>query len=139
MKQDLVLDCSITMAWCFSDESSKKADKVLTHLVAGDTAHVPNLWALEVSNILAVGEKRKRISAAGISYFLERLQKLPIEMGVATSAYAFTNILNLSREYKISSYDAAYLDLAMRLGAPLATQDKQLLAVAKSAKVELFH
>ncbi len=136
--KELVVDCSITMAWCFADENSKLADKVLEKLVSGSYAHVPSIWSLEVSNILALGEKHNRISAAGIFYFLDRISKLPIQTDIGTGSYAFTNILTLSREYKISSYDASYLDLAIRLGAPLATLDKQLITIAKEVKVEVF-
>ena len=138
MRQQFVLDCSVTMAWCFADETSKYADAVLNSFAEGYSACVPAIWSLEVCNILTVGERRKRISEAGIFYFVERLKQLPVLADPQTHELALNNTLALAREHQLSSYDAAYVELAMRKGISIATQDKKLKQTAKKIKIPLY-
>ena len=133
----LVLDCSIVMAWCFEDEASDTADAALAALAAGE-AIVPGIWPLEVANVLALAEKRGRITAAGIATFVPMLQSLPIAVDPHTSDRAFTDILALARSRQITAYDAAYLELAIRQRVSLATLDERLGRAAQAAGVEAF-
>jgi len=134
--EDFVVDNSVVMSWCFKDETSKYTDAVLDHLEQA-TAFVPAVWPLEVSNVLLVAERRKRLSQADSSRFILLLLELPIIVEQESSARMFSEILALAREYKLSSYDASYLDLAMRKGLPIATTDKNLLAAARRSNVSI--
>ncbi len=133
----LVIDCSVTMAWCFEDETTKETEDILEALIQSN-ALVPSIWPLEVVNVLAVAERRKRISASDSVRFMELVSSLPIQVVQESSLRIFGTISNLARTYELSSYDAAYLDLAMREGAVIATQDKALRKAAKACKVKIF-
>jgi len=135
--EDFVVDNSVVMSWCFKDETSKYTDAILDHLEKA-TAYVPAVWPLEVSNVLLVAERRKRLSQADSSRFILLLLELPIIVEQESSARMFSEILALAREYKLSSYDASYLDLAMRKGLPIATTDKNLLAAARRSNVSIL-
>jgi predicted nucleic acid-binding protein len=130
-----VLDCSTTMAWCFEDEADSRADAVLASLATHE-ALVPSLWPLEVANVLAVCERRGRITSAEIARFLQMLGNLPIVIDSETANRAFDEILSLTRSQQLSAYDAAYLELALREGCPLATLDATLVASSNKLGVE---
>ena len=132
-----VLDCSVAMAWCFSDESDAYSEAVLDGL-ADNEALVPSLWPLEVGNVLLVAERRRRLTAAHTTRFLELLSALPITIDKETPEYALGRILSLAREHSLSSYDATYLELAMRAGLPLATRDARLIKAAKRSGARLL-
>ena len=132
-----VLDCSVAMAWCFEDESDGYADAVLDRLDNG-TAVVPSHWPLEVANVLLVAERRGRLKEADSTRFLELLGALPIEVDSETPARAFGAILSLGREHGLSSYDAAYLELAMRESVPVASLDQPLRLAAEGSGVSLL-
>jgi predicted nucleic acid-binding protein len=132
-----VLDASVAMAWCFGDEATPASKQLLDQLEAG-TASVPTLWHLEVANVLASGQRRHRITAARIVQFIDMLDGLEVAVDQETPARAFGEILDLARAEKLTSYDAAYLELAMRLGVPLATKDRQLGQAAERLGVEVL-
>ena len=129
-----VLDCSIAVAWLFDDEATPETDVLLDRL-KDDHALVPRLWHLELGNVLAQAERRKRISAAQIAAHLERLERLPIVTDTETERRAFREILTLARSERLTTYDAAYLELAMRRGVELATRDKALIRTARGVEV----
>jgi len=131
-----VLDNSVVMAWCFEDENNALADAVLDQLQS-KVAMVPAIWPLEVGNVLLVAERRGRLSEADSARFLTMLSALPIQSETETRQRAMSDILFLAREYKLSTYDASYLDLAMREGVPLATLDKGLQRAATQCQVSL--
>ncbi len=134
----LVLDCSVTMAWCFEDECDEIADAVLGALGTTEV-WVPALWPIEVANVLLVAERRGRITSAGSTRFLELLGGLPILIDGSTHERALSSVLSTGRELGLSAYDAAYVDLAVRLGATLATRDKRLKRVCQEAGIEVFN
>ena len=129
-----VLDCSITLAWFFEDETDAYADAVRDSL-ASVSAVVPSLWPLEVANALLVGERRKQTTEAKATAFLTLLKSLPITTDDETATRAWQEALHLARARNLSAYDAAYLELALRLGLPLATLDRPLTAAAKAVGV----
>jgi predicted nucleic acid-binding protein len=131
-----VLDCSVTMAWCFENEVDPRADALLDSM-KNATACVPCLWALEVANVLLVGERRERLTEADVISFLSRLQQMPIEQEPAADPESIGRVLALARHHGLSAYDATYLEQAMRLGIPLATLDTRLQAAAQAAGVTL--
>jgi predicted nucleic acid-binding protein len=133
----IVIDSSVAIAWCFPDEQDTYSQSVLDAL-ASEKAIVPNLWHLEVANTLVVGERRKRSTQADTVTWLGFLSSLPIEIDEHTKAHAFGDTVSLAREQGLSVYDAAYLELAMRRGLPLATLDDKLKSAAKATGVSLY-
>ena len=132
-----VVDCSVTMAWAFEDESTEQSDAVLDRLIA-EEAIVPGIWPLEVVNVVLAAERRKRLSRARVARFTEVLGSLPIVVDEDGQDRAFSSVLPLARETRLSSYDAAYLELAMRLDVPLATTDVDLRRAASEVGVTLL-
>jgi len=130
----VVIDASITMAWCFEDEANDAADAVLDGL-RDDVAVVPAIWPLEVTNVLLVAERRNRLSEAQAGRFLALLEQLPID--VDDRGTDLMEIVAAGRRHGLSSYDASYLVLAERLGASLATLDQRLADAADGAGVSL--
>ena len=132
-----VLDASVALAWCFADEATEATTGLLETL-ADEMAYVPELWSLEVGNILVAAERRKRISQAGVAEFLSLLRELNIRVDKETSERAFHEILSLAYSEQLTTYDAAYLELAMRLGLPLASKDRHLHKAAKKLGVKIL-
>jgi predicted nucleic acid-binding protein len=132
-----VLDSSIALCWCFDDEATDATRELLDHL-REDTAAVPNLWHLEIANVLALSERRRRITAAEIAQFIALLRTLDLEIDGEAAALAFARILDLAREERLTAYDAAYLELAMRLGVPLASKDRDLCDAAERLGVSVL-
>jgi predicted nucleic acid-binding protein len=132
----LVLDASVTVSWCFPDRRSAFTTRVLRELSNG-FAVVPGLWALEVANALAVAERKGYLGAAHLATFLRDLADLPKQVEHHLPEQAFGRVLELARSSKLSTYDACYLELAQRMGLPLATLDEALKRAAKKADVAL--
>ena len=133
----LVIDCSVTMAWCFEDECDAYADSTLAGLASVEV-RVPCVWSLEVANVLLVAERRDRIAPADSARFVQLLGGLPIVIEHDDRRRTTGPVLDLARRTGLSSYDASYLDLAMRLGVPLATRDKELREAASAVRVQVF-
>jgi predicted nucleic acid-binding protein len=129
----MVLDSSIVGCWCFPDESSPTADAAFGRL-GTEEAIVPVLWWFEVRNVLVINERRGRIDPPGSAAFLADLETLPITFDRQSDS---ETVLALARAHRLTVYDAAYLELARRLDAPLATLDRKLAAAARAAGVSL--
>ena len=136
-KSALVLDASVTLSWCFEDEAHTYGDAVLEYLESGE-ALVPGIWPLEVGNALLVAERKGRLSKADSARFVTLLGQLPITVEQESPERMLGEIIALAREHSLSTYDASYLDLAMRNGLPLATQDSRLLHAAKQCGAEIY-
>lgn len=134
---DLVLDVSLSCAWCFADEATEAGWAILSRLQTS-AAHVPSLWLWETANVLIQAERRERITAAAMRTFLGLLEALPIHIDQASTATIWHDTLALARAHRLTSYDAAYLELALRLGLPLASRDQALQAAARSEGVPLL-
>jgi predicted nucleic acid-binding protein len=132
-----VLDTSVAVSWFFEDEAGEYTAGVLESLTEWE-AVVPSLWPLEVANVLLVAERRRRCSEAEAVRFIELLESLPIATDDDTARGALHGTYQFAREYALTAYDAAYLELAMRLGAPLATLDRHLAEAAAKAGVTIF-
>lgn len=132
----LVIDASSVLAWCFEDEGGPEADALIDKVVA-EGAVVPGLWPLEIANGLVSGERHGRIKPAETAAFVAMIEELPIDTDPVTGDRALHETISLAREHRLSAYDAAYLELAMRLGLPLATDDRSLAAAAKRVGVIL--
>ncbi|MFH0813365.1 MAG: type II toxin-antitoxin system VapC family toxin [Pseudomonadota bacterium] len=137
MSENFVVDNSVVMSWCFKDEINPYADSILDRL-ADSTAFVPPIWPLEVINVLLVAERRQRLSEADSTRFIELLGQLPITVEQEQPEKIMRDIWALAKKYKLSSYDASYLDLAMRKGLPIATLDNNLRTAARKSRVSIF-
>ena len=134
----LVLDGSIVLSWFLPGECTDKVQTVRKRIEGGATAWVPSIWALEIANAFLVAERRKRISQADSAAALTLLRKLPIETDAETALRAGGDILALARQQQLSVYDAVYLELAMRLGIPLASVDGLLRTAGRTLMVPLL-
>lgn len=132
-----VLDVSVTCAWCFADEASQEGWELLS-LLTGTSAHVPALWLWETSNVMLQAERRGRITPAALRTFLGLLETLPIQIDQAATGTAWHDTLALARAHQLTTYDAAYLELALRRSLPLATRDRALLAAAAAEGVAVL-
>lgn len=133
-----VLDCSATLPWVFADEASPAADALLDQLVQGERAWVPALWHLELGNVLLGAKRRNRIDQAGIEAFLSRLAVYDIAVDDQTMERAWQKTFDLALQHGLSTYDASYLELALRRGLPLATLDRPLAAAARASGVPVL-
>jgi predicted nucleic acid-binding protein len=136
-EEGFVLDCSIALAWFFKDETDAYADSV-QYSLAYAAAAVPSLWPLEVTNSFLVGERRGRQTLAQATGWISLLQNLPIRVDTETVSRAWVDTLHVARARALSSYDASYLELALRRGVPLATLDRKLKEAAVAAGVSLY-
>jgi predicted nucleic acid-binding protein len=135
----LVVDASIALAWALPDESSIYADAVLA-IAERDGVRVPELWAREVANGLALAYLRKRMTSADEQAFLTALSHLRIDVAETSSALSVVRDATASAiRYSLTAYDAAYVDLALREGLTLATLDKPMRKAAEQFGVTLFH
>lgn len=123
----LVIDCSAAVPWFLDDEANTWSE-VLLDALPRHALHVPALWHLEFANVLLTAQRRKRIAAKDTRGLLARAARLP--MTTDSRIVPLAEIADLALEHGITTYDAAYLELAIRLNCPLATQDK---ALAKAA------
>jgi predicted nucleic acid-binding protein len=135
--QIFVLDNSVVMSWCFEDEANSYADSVLEKLTTSQ-AIVPAIWVLEVVNVLLVAERRGRIKQSDSTSFLTLLMQLPLEIKQEMHCAAMSELLLLGRTHNLSSYDLAYLNLALHSGCPLATLDQKLVEAAEKTGVPLL-
>ena len=126
----------MAVSWCFADQADAFTDRVLDE-TGGKGAAVPAIWPLELANALLVGERRKKINGSQLKRLLDFIGALPIVVDEEGPRRAFDEILGLGRAQVISAYDACYLELAMRLGLPLATRDGGLKKAARSVGVPL--
>jgi predicted nucleic acid-binding protein len=134
----LVVDASVALAWALPDESSPYADAVLA-VVEQDGLRVPELWARELANGLAVAYLRKRITAADENAFLLALSYLSIDVEEPVPAVgAVRNGTAAAMRYGLTAYDAAYVDLAVRENLTLATLDTAMRKAAEAAGVTIF-
>ena len=130
-----VLDCSVAAAWLFEDEASPETDALLDRLADGP-ALVPLHWRLELANVLVQAERRRRITPAQVATSVDFVERLPIEVDAETERRSFREVLALARSANLTSYDAAYLELALRKGLDLATQDRALVQAAHGLQVK---
>ncbi len=134
----LVIDGSTTIGFLLKDEQEESAVKALDAIERGIPTYVPAHWVVEVANGLIMAERRKRASQADITEALGLVSALPVIADDETAQRAGSDTAGLARQYGLTIYDAAYLELAMRRGASLATTDKDLAKAAKAAGVSIF-
>jgi predicted nucleic acid-binding protein len=135
-----VLDNSVAMRWLLASNKASDqsyAELVLKSLVDAEVL-VPNLWHLDVANVLLSATNREEIEVSEVERFTAQLENLPITVDTLTANQVFGHTISLARAYRLSSYDAAYLELALREGLPLASLDKDLLKAARRSDIEIY-
>lgn len=134
----LVVDASIMLSWLLPDEQSALSLAVRDDLLSAESVWAPAHWRLEVCNALCMAERRKRLDAAGVAQAVALFTQLPVLQDPETNERAGGETLALARQHTLSVYDAAYLELALRRGAFLASLDEPFRAVAKKLGVPIL-
>jgi len=132
-----VVDNSVALAWCFEDEHTQPIMDLLDR-VAETGAVAPLLWPLEALNGLLMAERRKRLDAKRRHRLAGFLRALPVTLDTETADQAWTTTARLAERYRLTLYDAAYLELAQRRKLPLATLDKDLIRTGKTLDMTLL-
>ena len=132
-----VLDCSMTMAWAFRDERTPGTLDALD-LAAREACVAPGVWPLEVCNAVITAQRRGRFTSEDVPRFLALVGGLRVSVEDSSLQHTFDGVLPLAMQHALSSYDAAYLELALRTKAPLATLDAALARAARAAGVEVI-
>ena len=133
-----MLDCSAILALCFEDEDEEYAEYLLDYFTDG-TAISPEIWPLEISNVLLAAVRRKRLVKAEANHFFHLLSSLPVDIIAGHSTLErYGALCELAGEHHLSAYDASYLALALERDLPLATLDRQLIEVATSVGVGIL-
>ena len=130
---EFVLDCSATLPWIFGSEATPATERLLDKVASGAKAWVPSLWHLEVGNVLLGAQRKGRINEAGIEKFLGTLAMYNIEVDHDTAGLAWSKTFSLGERFGLTLYDAAYLELALRKGLPLASLDQTLIGAVQKA------
>ena len=130
-----VLDASMTLAWVFPDEATEATDRLLESLLERQV-YAPGLWPIEVANAFLAATRRRRFEASTWPWIRHSLDALPIAVEPVDPARVGSVVIELAHDRGISVYDAMYLELALRMGLPLATLDERLAAEARAVGVE---
>ena len=132
MSDDLVVDASLVAAFLLREPGGSKFDPILSAVAEGKAAlHVPALFPFEMSNILLMAERRRRITASQREGLCGELALIPFVADPPPSAAVSRRLMALAAEHRLTAYDAAYLELSERLDVPLVTLDQDLLALRK--------
>lgn len=133
----LVLDASVALCWLFDDQATAYTESVLDRLVGGDTVVAPALWPFEIANVVTLAERRRIVNPAQAAVFFQTVGQLSIAVDRAGIEHIFSAVFETARRYRLSAYDAGYLELALREALPLATVDAALRNAARAAGVAI--
>ena len=133
-----IADASATLPWCFADEATPWTEGLLDRLQGGEEMVVPAHWPMEVMNGLIMAVRRKRIDLDRVARFATDLASLTIRIEPPCAAALWHTVLGMANQHDLTVYDAAYLELALRAGLPLATLDGDLQRAARSEGVTLL-
>ena len=137
MNPSFVLDCSVILSWCFRDEQNAYALSVLNRL-ENETAITPWFCPLEFYNVLLVAERKGRIVFDEVNDIVDYVARMGILLDKDIFIWNSMNLLQIARKFSLTSYDAVYLELAMRLRLPLATLDNELHSAAEASGVRIY-
>jgi predicted nucleic acid-binding protein len=132
-----VIDASATLPWCFEDEATAYTEGLLNRCAAGEEVMVASVWPLEITNGLLSAQRRGRVTAERVEQFLTQILRFHIQVEPFTTQQAVREVRQLAKTHQLTTYDAAYLALALRFQLPLATLDKELITAANTAGVRL--
>jgi len=132
-----VADCSVVVASCFDDERTPAVIEVL-RLAQTTTVLVPPHWPVEVANVLLVAERKGRLRPENMRDLLDAIRGWSTEIDAGCHDQVFAATSRLARSHRLTAYDAAYLELALRRAMPLASLDQDLREAAKREGVSLL-
>lgn len=132
----VVVDCSVALNWVMPDEDNALADALLDR-VAVEGGVVPLLFRIEVGNALLLAVRRRRITTETRKNALDRIGELPLVQDREGLDRIWTDCIEFAEALHLSLYDAIYLELARRVGKPLATLDARLAQAASQTGVAL--
>jgi predicted nucleic acid-binding protein len=132
-----VLDSSVALAWLLPDEQGSPADELANRLEEGAVC-APALWPLEVGNALITAQRRKRLTERETELLLRTVQTLPVDLDTKSAGDSFAAVTACARKLGLTTYEAAYLELAQRRGLPLATLDQRLADAARKIGVPVI-
>ena len=136
MVGEFVLDCSMSIAWCFGEEQTEYTRSVQNSFDRGFVAIVPFMWKLEIVNALRMAQKRGRVTEERQEDLLRVLCQMPIDTKYLEEDCM--HLLSLCKKHDLTSYDASYLDLAIKFSAPIATLDSALQRAATKTGVGIY-
>jgi predicted nucleic acid-binding protein len=131
-------DASVSLGWCFSDEATPYTEALLDRLIGGEEAAVPSHWPLEVLNGVIQARRKGRVNEQTVQWYFSSLASFHIVIDAGPGFQRLIAIRELAERHRLTSYDAAYLELAMRLNLPLATLDGELRRAAQAENVPLI-
>ncbi len=120
------MDASIGFAWVYQGQATPETDHLLNEVAAGAMVIVPALWFFEMSNVLLMAQRRRRLTAAQRKAAMEKLTALQLTVDEEGTRIAFGKTSELAEKYGLTIYDATYLELALRRSLPLASRDEAL-------------
>lgn len=132
MSDGFVPDASVTLPWCFPDEATAWTESLLSRVVTGEPVLVPAHWFIEVTNGLLMAVRRRRVTRAKIEEFIKDIADFRITIEAARAPDDWPALVALAEKHRLTTYDAAYLELARRTGLPLATLDRDLRRAAQA-------
>jgi predicted nucleic acid-binding protein len=135
--EPFVLDASVSLAWCFDDEANHYTEELLDWCDAGTDVYVPSIWAFELTNILVQAHRKGRVAQERVDQFIGEILRFAIHVEPLSTEQTVSQVRQLSENYRLTAYDAAYLAVALNRGLPLASQDSDLKAAAIAAGVRL--
>jgi len=133
----LVIDASVTLSWHFDDEARPNTNEIYGRILRGFT-HAPAIWLLEVTNALVLAVRRQRIPTSKLDAFIDELDIMPLTLHQTAGSDRISVIIDIATQHRLTTYDAAYLELAQRLKLPLATYDQDMGRAAKAMDLALF-
>ena len=136
MSASFVVDASVGFAWIYPAQTTPEADQLLNEVAAGAIVVVPALWYLEMSNVLLIAQRRHRLTAIQRKAALEKLTAMQFTADEEGTRHAFGKTSELAEKYGLTTYDATYLELALRRSLPLATRDEALRTAPKQGGVK---
>ena len=125
------------MSWCLNEETVETSSKILKSIIRNEII-VPGLWAYEVANTLTISVRRNKLTVAETHSLLNDIQLLPIEFDKPTTEN-ISSIFNIANEHKLSAYDAAHIELALRMNTQIASFDKEMIKVSKKLGIKIFN
>lgn len=134
----IIVDASVVASWLLEDEQSDYALSVKEKIIEGFTMIQPSIWLFEITNILRNAQRRKRVSFAQSKDYLEAISALPIEISNYFNLHNSKDLFELADKHNLTTYDAAYIQLAKSYQVALATMDRELKQAAKREKVKIF-
>jgi predicted nucleic acid-binding protein len=138
VNRSFVADASVAIAWVHPAQATSETEAMLDALVAGDSLVVPALWPLEVANALTILRRRRKLTPDEARNAIEIIRELPVVIDHEAAAVAFTRLVELASEHKLTIYDASYIELAARRQLPLASNDMRMKEAAIRSGVDLW-